>query len=81
MYIRSESLTVTSFHYLFLHYKLYTEKKEDEKREKCKGQTLTPASPADRACRKALRSSCSAREFIGVLEKVGAVLESDGEKN
>ena len=31
MYIRSESLTVTSFHYLFLHYKLYTEKKETEK--------------------------------------------------
>ena len=35
MYIRSESLTVTSFHYLFLHYKLYTEKKETEKKEKC----------------------------------------------
>ena len=36
-----------------------------------------PASPADRARRKARRSSCSAGEFIGVLDEVVAALESD----
>ena len=36
-----------------------------------------PDSPADRACRKARMSSCSAREYIGVLDGVVVALESD----
>lgn len=34
-------------------------------------------SPADRARRKARRSSCAAREFIGVSDEIVAALESD----
>ena len=35
------------------------------------------ASPADRARRKARRSTCSMGEFIGVSDEVVAALESD----
>ena len=39
-----------------------------------------PASPADRARRKARRSSGSAGKFIGVLGEVVVALESDDDK-
>ena len=41
---------------------------------------IPPVSPAERARRKSRRSSCAARELVGVSDDVAAALESDDDR-